>query len=123
MNLISWGIIGSFLVSLISFLSALTTIRNGLRQVKKEENEREIRHALVASRVDNIQTSLDHAHDKIRDLYEKTNDVNVIIAEIRTTMQESNRVMRQVEGALSIVGKIEERLNGHIQSERDRRND
>ena len=120
MTLIGWGIVGSFLVSGIGFIASFISIRIGLRQIKKEESDRAIAHALVADHVDRLQVSLDHAHEKIRDLYSKSNDVNIVIAELRTTMQETNRVMGRVEDALLLLACVEERINGHIEAEKNK---
>lgn len=118
MTIVGWGLVGSFALSVLTAVSSWVSIRQGMRTIKHEENEKAIANALVKDHVDQMQKSVDHAHEKIRDLYAKSNDTNIVIAELRTTMQETNRVMRQVEAALSVLSTIEARINAHIEAGR-----
>jgi len=118
MNLSVFSIIFSVACSLLTALGVVVAIRMSARQIKQEESYKATEAALLTDHVKRLKESVDHAHEKIRDLYSKSNDVNVVIAELRTTMQENNRVLRQVEQALSVLSKIEERINGHIDAEK-----
>jgi predicted nucleic acid-binding Zn-ribbon protein len=106
--------------SVLAIVVSLITIRVYVQQLKKDSEAKVVKNALVEDHVERLQLSLDHAHDKIRNLFDKSNDVSNAITELRTTMMETNRVMRQVETALSVLAKIEERINGHIASEIER---
>lgn len=102
----------------VSFLASIVTVRLGMRQIRQEESNRMVKIALMENHLAEQQGSLTHAHDKIRELFSKNNDTSVVIAELKMSMQENTRVLRQVESALTILAKIEERLNGHIEAER-----
>ena len=105
-------------LSLVTFIASFVAIKIGMRQIRSDEEKKATSLALTEDHVCKIQESLNHAHDKIRELYSKNNDVNVVIAELQVTLQENTRVLRQVEQALTLLAKIEERINGHIQAEK-----
>jgi len=107
--------------AVFSVLAAIISVRLGIRQIRQEESGRLIKQALLENHVQELLASTEHAHDKIRELYSKNNEITVCVAEIKTSLQENTRVLRLVESSLTILTKIEERLNGHIEKERGER--
>ena len=106
-------------ISIVTVVGSIVGIKTGMRQIRQEESNRLVKVALMDNHIGEIQNSLTHAHDKIRELYSKNNETSVCIAELKMSMQENTRVLRQVESALTVLSKIEERLNGHIEAGRE----
>lgn len=100
--------------SAVTTIAAIVSIIATARKAKREFAERETGQALLASKVETLAKSLDHAHDKIRDLYSKSNDTSNVITEIKANLQENTRVLRKVEEALTLVARIEERIDAHM---------
>ena len=105
-------------VSIITIIGSIFAIRLGLRQIRQEDSQKMVKIALIDSHLSEQQKSICHAHDKIRELEAKNNNTNIIIAELKISMQENTRVLRDVENALKLLSTIEERLNGHIELSR-----
>ena len=105
------------IVSIISALAAITTIVMSIRTMAKEKASRATELALLNAAIGEYKKSLDHAHDKIRDLYAKSNDTNIVIGRIQVTLEENTRVLRKVEDALMLIAKIEQKIESHIDAE------
>lgn len=108
----------SFIFSTITAIAAYVAIKVNIKKIRDDENCRLVDHALVKDHTVKIQSSLDHAHDKIRDLYSKSSDTSVDLAELKIVMAENTRVLRLVEDALKALARVEERMNAHIEAER-----
>jgi len=106
-------------ISLATIATAIISVRVGIRQIRQEESQKLIKFALFENHLQEQQKAIDKAHDKIRELDSKNTETSVCIAELKQSMQENTRVLRQVESALMVLSKIEERLNGHIEAERN----
>ena len=112
------SMIMSFVVAAITLLVSLISIKIGFRQIRTEDEAKVTRLALMDNKMQKAEESLSHAHDKIRELFAKSSDASVSLAELRITLEENTRVLRQVESALTILSRIEERINGHIEAEK-----
>ena len=115
---ISEPTIQSLIISALTVIASYLTIKVNIKKLREEEQERVIDHALVKDHADKMQASLEHVHDKIRDLYGKTTETNVEIAELKVLLAENTRVLRLVEDALKALARVEERLNAHIEAEK-----
>jgi len=110
--------IQSLVFSGLTAIAAYVAIKVNVKKLRDEEAAKCIEHALVKDHTVKIQASLDHAHDKIRDLYSKSSDTSVVIAQLQVTMDENTRVLRLVEEALKALARVEERVNAHIEMEK-----
>ena len=106
----------SFIISGITAIAAYIAIKVNVKKLRDDEQSRLVDHALVKDHTVKIQASLDHAHDKIRDLYSKNSDTSIDLAELKVLLTENTRVLRLVEDALKALGRIEERMNAHIEA-------
>lgn len=108
----------SLVLSALTAIGAYVAIKVNVKKIRDEEAAKCIDQALVKDHTVKIQASLDHAHDKIRDLYSKSSDTSVVIAELQVTMAENTRVLRLVEEALKALARVEERVNAHIEMDK-----
>ena len=106
------------IVSLCTIIGSVIAIKLGLRQIRQEDSQKMVKIALIDSHLAEQQKSICHAHDKIRELEQKNNNTNLVIAKLEISMQENTRVLRDVEQALKLLSTIEERINGHIEGSR-----
>ena len=102
--LIMIATIGGTIIALIAFWS------NNKKDSTKSAEELAVMRQTV---IDSVK-SIDHCHDKIRDLYSKNNESSVIIGKIQTTIEENTRVLRMIESAIINMVRLEEKVNGHI---------
>lgn len=111
------SIIISLVFSALTAVSVFITIKMNLRKMAQEKAAETTKIAIMQKQIEDYKISLDHAHDKIRDLYSKANDTSNVITEIKVTLTENTRVLREVEKALMLIARIEERIDAHMRDD------
>ncbi len=63
----------------------------------KEKERHAVEHGIQEERIENMKNSLDHAHDKIRDMGVEFNEINMTVVRIKDSIEEQTRVLRKIE--------------------------
>ena len=101
-------------VSIATILGTVIAIIAMWQQNKKDQIKKAESMAILKKTVTDNVKSIDHCHDKVRDLYSKNNESSVIIGKIQTTIEENTRVLRMLENAIINWAKVEQKIDSHI---------
>jgi len=65
-------------------------------KIKEKEAQARL-NGINDERIENMQKSIDQAHEKIRNVIDEFNGVNTTVARIKDSIEEQTRVLRKIE--------------------------